>query len=158
MSPHPLYHSFLKGGEIAGSIAAIGTVAGYLIRSAWNAGKGVVTANRNLTLMMTNHLPHIQGAIETVQRGQTQMSGDISFLKIKTADAIKSVDTLHDAFLRHLENGSRESIQIETRRVTLAKESNARITKLEDAVDPRLMTLEELGVETNPDKKPDTQA
>jgi hypothetical protein len=143
MLPNPLYHSFVKGGEIAGSIAALSTVIGWLIRSAWRAGSGVVNVNKNVGLLMTNHLPHILGAIETVQRSQDQVAGDVKILKIGHTDIVKRFDELNGAFIQHLENASRESITVETKRVTLAKESNQRLSDLENVqTDVRLANLE----------------
>jgi hypothetical protein len=139
-----MYHSFYKGGEIAGSLAALGAVIGWISRFIWRAGKGVVDINKNVNLLMDTYFPALRGSVETMQRAQDSMGADVKMLKFNHAETVKSFDNLHDAFIMHLENASREHVQIETRRISLAVESNARITSLENvAADPRLVSLEE---------------
>ena len=81
------------------------------------------TINKNVTLLMENHLPHIQSSLDSHGDALNVLSSDIRDIGTKVEgveqrqeDLRKGVHTLGESFLRHLESASKEAPRKKSRR------------------------------------------
>ena len=99
-------------------IGAVGTVAGVLaggfswLRRTYNQAQ---KTSDNVTLLMTNHFPHLQESINKQDIILDNLSSDmrnvttkVSGIEHRQEDLKLSVHSLSDSFLRHLEYASDE--------------------------------------------------
>jgi hypothetical protein len=100
---------------------ALGVTAGF-VRWLSSIFKRVAETNRNVILVTTNHLPHIQAALDRHTKSLAAVVSDIRDVDTKMSgyskrldDTKSAVDSLSGAFLNHL-NSSRESIVVTVER------------------------------------------
>jgi len=102
-------------GYVAAGISVIYGVFKW-IASAFHT---VRNTNANLELLMTNHLPHIQTAVDAQGESLRELKSNVRDLDTKMAgmdtritDTKTAVHTIGESFLRHLENVSKESTSV----------------------------------------------
>jgi len=102
-----LFHEIIKYVTIATSLG--GAVTGV-----YHFGKRVVdwfmVPRRTILKLATNHLPHLQATLQEHTNTMVAMQSDLRDLDTKVSgyserldDTKKAVNSLHDAFIQHLE-------------------------------------------------------
>ena len=99
---------FIFWGELAGAVGAIGGLGYGVIRWLTVAYKKISAISENVVSISTNHLPHIQDAIDA----HTAALQDIKLdgLSIRMDDNRAAIHTLGESFLRHIEGTSQEKV------------------------------------------------
>lgn len=112
--------SVAKGiGYIGGALTFTGGIIAAIAKLLSRAKK----IDSNLTLVLTNHLPHIQSAIDETGRKlgdhiiadekfQADISGKLSTVEGKVGDVKDSIIGLNDSFIRHLDSVNVEHQQL----------------------------------------------
>jgi hypothetical protein len=113
---HVTLQEFVLYAKVVGEIgSALGVLYGAI---RWlRAGlKEVKKTNDNVSLLMENHLPHIQSSLDSHGDALGVLSSDVRNVATKVdgmesrlEDTKTGVKVLGESFLRHLENASRES-------------------------------------------------
>lgn len=72
--------------------------------------------NKNVSLLMTNHFPHMQDcldahgtALQGIKSDFRELNTKVDSVGTRLDDTKKGVQVLGESFLRHLENSSKES-------------------------------------------------
>ena len=128
--------------EVKTICAALGVVgvAGGVV---WGIGKFIVSKIQNVlhlgdnvSLLLNNHVPHLQTALDENREQMVSIASDVRSLDTKIdgvcdrlEDTRKGMHTLGDSFIRHLENASRETI-VSTANIA---ENKLKITAIEAA-------------------------
>lgn len=108
---------FIFWGKVAGGFMAFGSAAAFLHSKLVNPiFKRVKTINETVTALATNHLPHIQKSLDDQDVVLRELETNVRAGNEKIeqfGDGLRetkeSVATLHNAFLQHLNNVSKES-------------------------------------------------
>lgn len=112
-----LWANLILAGKVAGGITSIGGLTLLII----NWFRKVSETNRNVTLLLNNHIPHVQTALDT--HGQTliaigsdvrSLGTEIQGVSRRLDDTRTGVHTLGESFLRHLEAASHEVSRIDS--------------------------------------------
>lgn len=110
MVEHSLFHEIFKWVEIAATLGAAG--AG-IFRYGKRILDWILAPRRAILSLTTNHLPHIQATLKEHTDSMVIMQSDLRDLGTKVSgynerldDTKKAVNSLHDAFIQHLENSS----------------------------------------------------
>lgn len=114
MVVHPtLLHEIIKWVGIATSL---GTAGAGIFRYGKKAVDWWMAPRRTLLAFSTNHFPHIQDTLKQHTDAMERMQSDLRDLDTKVSgygqrldDTKKAVDSLHDAFIQHLENNAHAS-------------------------------------------------
>lgn len=110
-------------GYITPAVGAVGAAGKYVHtkitarrRAADESQKLVSETNKNVLLLMENHLPHIQEAIENHDKTLNSMQSDfrdmgtkLDGVQTRLDDSKETIHRLGEAFVRHLENSTKES-------------------------------------------------
>src|ERR1700722_3282774 len=121
------------------ALGIVGVAGGVL----WGIGKFIVSKIQNVlhlgdnvSLLLTNHVPHLQTALDEGREQMASIASDVRSLDTKVdgvcnrlVDTQSHVSELNTSFLRHLENASRETI-ISTAGIA---ENKLKITAIEAA-------------------------
>lgn len=98
-------------GKVAGGATAIGSIVWGFIK--W-LGQ-ISETNRNVTLLASNHIPHLQDALDAhgaalhgIKSDVRDLGTTIEGVSQRLDDTRAGVHTLGEAFLNHLENASKE--------------------------------------------------
>lgn len=109
-NPHFL-QKFIFWGEVAGAVVSF---VGF-VTLIYKWFKAVTETNRNVNLVMTNHLPHLAtsleshgAALEGIRRDVVALDTNVKGLDQRIDDTKKAVTTLGAMFVTHLENTSAE--------------------------------------------------
>ena len=105
-------------GKISGAVSGIGTVVYGILKYPVKWIRQNVHQNRetnqNVTLLVTNHIPHLNEAIITQGTALTELKSvvrdnntKLDGLGQRLDDTKEGVHTLGQAFLQHLENSAR---------------------------------------------------
>lgn len=109
-------------GYITPAVGAVGAAGKYVHtkvtarrRAAEDSQRLVSETNKNVLLLMENHLPHIQEAIENHDKTLNSMQSDfrnmdtkLDGVQTRLDDSKESLHRLGEAFVRHLENSTKE--------------------------------------------------
>jgi hypothetical protein len=122
MTAH-MWGRFIFAGKIAGAAVAIGGLFYHPTRRILAGVKKVTGISDNMDLLLTNHLPHIQTALDTSAREMTEIKSDVRNLGTQVSgmsdridDTKAAVHTLGVSFLNHLESTSAEKAKKVSRR------------------------------------------
>ena len=103
------------------STGMLGLSAGFL-KWLTSIFKRVAETNRNVILLTTNHLPHIQASLDDHSKSLIAVVSDIRDMDTKISgysqrldDTKSAVDSLNGAFLNHL-NTTRETVVVTVER------------------------------------------
>ena len=114
---------FIFWGELAGAVGAIGGLGYGVIRWLTVAYKKISAISENVVSISTNHLPHIQDAIDAHTAALQGIKGDVRELDVKfdglstrLDDTRGAVHTLGESFLRHIETASQEKVVVKKKR------------------------------------------
>lgn len=122
MYPHLFLWQFIA---LCKAVGYVGTAAAVLIggikwltaifRKVSSISTDVITLTANVSLLTTNHLPHIQQALDDHGRTLSSITSDVRDLDTKVGgmntrleDTQNSVHTLNAAFVRHLDSTTEE--------------------------------------------------
>lgn len=117
-------------GYITPAVGAVGAAGKYIHtkitarrRAADESQKLVADTNKNVLLLMENHLPHIQKAIETHDATLVSMQSDfrnmdtkLDGVQTRLDDSKETIHRLGEAFVRHLENSAKEAKETKRRK------------------------------------------
>lgn len=99
-------------GATSSAVASLYGVYKYL-KAAYKQRKNI---NDTVTLLATNHLPHIQNSLDSHSKALGVLSSDVRNVATKVdgmesrlEDTKTGVKVLGESFLRHLENASQET-------------------------------------------------
>lgn len=109
----------------------------------WGIGKFIVSKIQNVlhlgdnvSLLLTNHVPHLQTALDESNKQIVSLASDVRSMDTKIdgvcerlEDTREGMHKLGESFVRHLENASRETI-ISTANIA---ENKLKITAIEAA-------------------------
>jgi len=98
--------------------------------------QNVLHLGDNVSLLLTNHVPHLQTALDANREQMVSIASDVRSLDTKIdgvcdrlEDTRAGVHTLGESFIRHLENASKETI-VSTANIA---ENKLKITAIEAA-------------------------
>lgn len=98
-------------GYVGGAV----TFALFIFKGIRSGYRTVKSTNDNVTLLMTNHMPHIQRSIDehsdtllSIQSDVRDMGTKLSGYNTRLDDTKNAVHSLGTAFLQHVENASKE--------------------------------------------------
>lgn len=125
-----LQEFYLYAKVIGASGAAVSTVYG-IVKYLGASYRQFKNTSDTVTLLATNHLPHIQKSLDdhgvfltTLSSNVTTLSSDVRDVSTKVEgmeqrldDTKKGVSMLGESFLRHLENTSRDPVRKKSRRI-----------------------------------------
>lgn len=108
---------FIFWGELAGAVGTIGGLGYGVIRWLTVAYKKISAISENVVSISTNHLPHIQDAIDAHTAALQGIKSDVRAqdikldgLSIRMDDNRAAIYTLGASFLRHIEGASQEKV------------------------------------------------
>lgn len=108
---------FIFWGELAGAVGTIGGLGYGVIRWLTVAYKKISAISENIVSISTNHLPHIQDAIDAHTAALQGIKSDVRAqdikldgLSIRMDDNRAAIHTLGESFLRHIEGTSQEKV------------------------------------------------
>ena len=114
---------FIFWGELAGAVGAIGGLGYGVIRWLTVAYKKISAISENVVSISTNHLPHIQDAIDAHTTALQGIKSDVRVMDVKfdglstrLDDTKNAVHTLGTVFAQHLENASQEKVVVKKKR------------------------------------------
>ena len=97
--------------KMIGAIGAAGSFVYGSIRYLQSVYNEFKDTSQTVTLLATNHLPHIQKSLDDHGQQLTTLSSDVRDVSTKVEgmdvrldDSAKGVQALNESFLRHLEN------------------------------------------------------
>lgn len=103
--------------------ASVSTLAG-LIYGGFNWLRQISETNKNVNLLMTNHLPHIGATLQGQDASLLELKSDIRDIDTKVGGVSQRVEgmttsfqSLEGAFIQHLENASKKETKKKSRRV-----------------------------------------
>jgi hypothetical protein len=108
-TPQQWQEFILISKVIGGIVVIVGALygAGKFLYSMIDNARNI---NKNVNLLLINHFPHLQTAIDEGKQQITELAGDVKNLDTKMEgmscrleDTKKGVHTLGESFLRHLE-------------------------------------------------------
>lgn len=118
-------------GYITPAVGAVGAAGKYVHskitarrRAVDESQKLVSETNKNVLLLMENHLPHIQEALDKHDQTLVSMQSDfrdmgtkLDGVQARLDDSKESIHRLGEAFVRHLENSAKEAKEPKRRKV-----------------------------------------
>lgn len=112
MHPSPEFiKQLLLWSKICGAISTLGAV----IYGGFNWLRQISETNKNVNLLMTNHLPHIGATLQGQDASLLELKSDIRDIDTKVSSVSQRVDgmttsfqSLEGAFIQHLENSGKK--------------------------------------------------
>ena len=110
MTAH-MWDRFIFAGKIAGAVVAIGGLFYHPTKRILAGVRKVFGISESMDILLTNHLPHIQKALDTSAKEMVEVRSDVRDLGTKVSgmsdridDTKAAIHTLGTSFISHLEN------------------------------------------------------
>lgn len=112
-SPDFIQH-LLFWSKLGGALSTLGG----LIYGGFNWLRQISETNKNVGLLMTNHLPHISATLQGQDKSLADLKSDVRNIDTKVAgisqrvgDMAEDFHSLENSFIQHLENAEKKEIK-----------------------------------------------